>query len=70
MRISEIKSFDNYMHVLLDSYTECCSILPQFRNESHEEDAYPGKEGVSFTNNLNNTILWILIGLVAVVGRI
>ena len=48
--------------------------LPQFRDKSHEEvrQYILETKGVDIGSdfNWNNTIVWILIGLVAVAGRI
>ena len=48
--------------------------LPQFRNKSHEEvrQYILEKKGIGIGSNFNwnNTIVWILIGLVAVAGGI
>ena len=48
--------------------------LPQFRNKSHEEvrQYILEKKGIDIGSNFNwnNTIMWILIGLVVVAGGI
>ena len=48
--------------------------LPQFRNKSYEEVRWHilEKKGVDIESNFNsnNTMMWILIGLVSVAGGI